>query len=95
MISALVADISLMIASSAQRHSCSPLVMVYLDISLYVLLLSSIALALDPQPPEVRPNDVETFKSGQVGILNGTQFVQWIELQQHKGVKAVALRNWI
>ncbi|KAL8928841.1 MAG: hypothetical protein Q9208_001619 [Pyrenodesmia sp. 3 TL-2023] len=65
--------------------------MVCLDIPVRVLLLSATALALGPQPPELRPNDVETFKPGQVGILNGTQFVQWIEAQHHKGVKAVAL----
>ncbi len=67
--------------------------MMRLIVSLCVLHVSALALALGPQPPEVRPDDVETFEPGQVGILNGTEFVQWIGSQQQKGVKAVALKE--
>ncbi|KAI4195607.1 MAG: hypothetical protein LQ346_003385 [Caloplaca aetnensis] len=67
--------------------------MVRIVLSLCVLLVSALAVALGPQPPEVRPDDVETFKPGQIGILNGTQFMQWIESQQQKGVKNVALKE--
>ncbi|KAI4126541.1 MAG: hypothetical protein LQ338_003697 [Usnochroma carphineum] len=63
---------------------------------LFVLLLPFIicvatVVALGPQPPRIRPVGLETFKSSRAGILNGTEFVNWIQSQRVKGVKAVAL----
>ncbi|KAL8719505.1 MAG: hypothetical protein Q9225_003495 [Loekoesia sp. 1 TL-2023] len=58
---------------------------------LFLLVHVTTALALGPQALKVRPGNIEAFKPSKVGILNGTEFVKWIALQQQKGVKSVAL----
>ncbi|KAL8833272.1 MAG: hypothetical protein Q9170_004375 [Blastenia crenularia] len=59
---------------------------------LFPSLITTI-LALGPHSPKVRPDEVETFKTAEAGILNGTEFVQWVSSQQQKGSKSIALEQ--
>ncbi|KAL8687798.1 MAG: hypothetical protein Q9218_006134 [Villophora microphyllina] len=63
-------------------------------LSHYLLVLSAVvfaASALGPQPPKVRPANTTTFEPTEPGVLNGTEFTQWVRSQQVKGVLSVAL----
>lgn len=51
----------------------------------------STALAVGPQPPKVRPNNIPTFTPTEKGTLDGEAFTTWISTQANLGSKTLAL----